>query len=507
VVIKISQYLNLIGLPPKKINDTEEVKTTKQSSKNYYTTIRKGIIEVIEDFMDGNGFPHYYERFFKRQIDETGREVGMTYSDMARIYVSYGFIPKAIKEIVTLAPTFDNFNIIDKTKVDVLKDFIKKIRWNSLYSEIIETLETKGDFFLYWYYEGDNPIPFVRVLESKYVFDIITDESGNIEELYYKKTYAKKIGDKETGEVQTIHYPVTIIFGKGYIRINDKYNYPETGYKILYNKEFEKDVVRVVRVSSFKKHNNTFSDIPAVAYIDPSLIMDNITSDLRYINRLASFPIHWIWDSDIDTNNSSFLPGGLVYGSSKVDVLASGRQGFIKQTEIQNELKSLQFERDIVNKDFYKKTALIREELEEIMGTSDSSKVLEQLRLMLSNKYEKYFYNIRDGFNPLFVSILKSLELYNEDEDKNVSFAPPEIFINTSILDTLSIMNTKLALGLTTMKEEWDKQGMTEKQQEERKENINNEYIENNKDISIEDSVKGMSNEFKQDKNIKGGIK
>jgi len=442
-------------------------------------------------------------------ISEDGNmvEAGISYEDMEKIYVTHSLMPKAIKEIVLLAPLFNNFNTTDSKKNKVLKDSLKQSKWNVLYPEIIETLETKGDFYAYWYYEKDNPIPRIKVLESKNMKEIVLDSNNEPIGYIYEEMKVNKTINEENGTTTPEVFKVQMIFKKGQIRVNDPFTYPDKGYRVFLNKDYEKDVIRLIHIPSFKKQNQEFSTIPAIDYIDSALLMDNITSDLRYINRLAGFPINWAIDLDIDWENSSLIPGGVVNAQTNQRALdnSPSRQGKLQQAEIQNELKSLQFERDIVNKDYAKKTSLIREELEEVMGSSDSSRVLAQLRLLLSNKFEKYFGNIQKGFTDYFISVLKSHNLYEEDEDRCISFEEPDIFINTSVFDSLAILNTKLALGMTTMMEEWDNKELSESSKEQRIKNINREKVLGKEDVSIDDSMKQeqLSNEYKQDTNIK----
>ena len=482
--------------------------------------------------MDGDTFKHYYERFFCRQYDEDGNEVGITYEQMKKIYVTYSLLPRAINEIVLLSPIFENFNTTVKKKIKPLRQATKQMQWNVLYPEIIKTLETKGDFYSYWYYESsqvevkgwnqintpsevywENPIPRIKVLESKNMKDIILDSNNEPLAYVYEEDKVHQTLNDSDGTTTSKTYTVQTIFKKGYIRVNDTFTYPKKGYAIFPNKDFEEDIIRLIYVPSFKNQNDKFSSIPAMEYIDPALVMDNITSDLRYINRLAGFAVNWSVDLDIDWENSSFLPGGVVNSQTSARALENSKQGFIHQVEMKSELKSLQFERDIVNKDYYKKTSLIREELEESMGNSDSSRVLAQLRLLLSNKFEKYVDNIIAGFNPYFTSVLKSTKSYT-DKDKNLSFKSPDIYINTSVFDSLAITNMKLAMGMTTMEEEWDKDDMTEVDKANRKKYINEEKMMGADDISISDgatstatngqaSENELSNEFKQDSNIK----
>ena len=452
----------------------------------------------------------------------------MREEELKKIYNPYGYMKKIITELVTLSPIFDNFTTNSKNKIKPLKKSLKQMNWNMLRSEIIETLETKGDFYAYWFYETsnieklgwnkrddgiwENPIPRVKVLESENITEVTIDNTNTITGFTYKETFVKETIDDTTGNIlNTQTYDVTTIFKKGYIRVNDPVNYPDKGYMVFPNKEWEKDIIRMIYVPSFKKQKDKFSYIPAIDYLDPVLLLNYITSDIRYINRLAGFPINWIIDLDIDWDNSSLMPGGVIKSNTNP---SSQNQGKYQSVEIKSELKTLQYERDLVNKDLYKKIGLIREELEEKMGSSDSSRVLSQLRLTLESKFEKYCNNIAEGFAPYFESLLKANNLWSKTDDC-ITFEMPDIYVNTSIFDDLAIKNTKLAIGETSMQEEWDKKGLTEEEKKVREDNINRDIMMGQNDISISPQVMDvakngqatkMDNQMKQEKNIKTGL-
>ena len=118
-----------------------------------------------------------------------------------------------------------------------------------------------------------------------------------------------------------------------------------------------------------------------------------------------------------------------------------------------------------------------------------------------------------------FKSALYSTDKYNKTDIKNdviYTFEMPDLYINTSIFDDLAITNTKLAIGLTTMMEEWDKQGMTTEEKNKRLKNINDEILMKNKDIQVskevdnivkngQESQMNLDNKLKQDTNLEVG--
>ena len=487
----------------------------------------------MKDFLDNNAYSHYYTRWYCDSNNSLYSE-----EKIQKIYNPYGYMSKIIGELILLFPILKTFNTTNKGKLDVLNNVYKQINWGELGSEVVETLEMKGDFFAYWYYDYsdifvrgwkeikvggkikyENPIPQIKVLESENMVDVIMDSNNKPSAYKYKEYYVDEKIDVATGLVSRFPYEVETIFQKGSIRVNDTYNYPEKGFTISLNKEWEADIIRLIHIPSFKKQKDKFSKIPATEYIDPILILDALTSDLRSINKLYGFPVAWSYDTDIDFDASSIMPGGKVQCTSTSDALTAGKQGYTKFSEIQNELKTIQDEQSLIDSVLYKKIGLIREKLEEKLGSTDSSRVISQLRLLLENKFEKYCNNIAYGMSNYFKSALYSTGKYTKTDIKNdvtYTFEMPDLYINTSIFDDLAITNTKLAIGLTTMMEEWDKQGMTTEEKNKRLKNINDEILMKNKDIQVskevdnivkngQESQMNLDNKLKQDTNLEVG--
>jgi hypothetical protein len=288
-----------------------------------------------------------------------------------------------------------------------------------------------------------------------------------------------------------------MIFKEGYIRVNDPIKY-EKGYEIFPNKEWEKDIVRVGQISTFKNQKDKFSTIPSADYLDNILLLNAITTDVRLANKLLSFPMAWLKDAEVDEDISSFMPGGKVHYNS-IDKIDS-KDAKVDFQEIGNDLSTLKAEKADTESSLYKSSGLIREKLEEILGRSDSSKVIAQLRLTLESKFEKYCMNIAEGLKPMFESMLKCNNLYSETEEFTLSM--PDSFVNTSILERLEIVNAKIALGGTTIQEEWVKEGLDNSEKLQRKKNIEEEVVLGKDDVSFNKGEIKTDNKLKQKTNV-----
>ena len=509
----LSYYLSSIKNLNENYSSTYyDIKDIGIKKYDYYYTDRQQIIYILQNFLNNSAFDDYYARWYCEDNSVLNK-----YTQVKKIYNPYGYMDKIMTELILLSPILKDFNTNARNKLKHLNHATSIINWTELNQEIIETLEMKGDFFAYWYYEisttakkgwnrtedgsYENPIPKIKVLESENLTDITLDSNNKPTAYKYKKSCIAEVMDEETGKIETKAYDIEMIFKEGYIRVNDPHNYPENGFKLSMNKAWESDIIRIIHIPSFKKQGDKFSKIPATKYVDPILVLDALTSDLRYINKLAGFPVAREYDTEVDWGNSSVMPGGRIKCSSTQDALNNGKQGYTNIQQITNNLQTIQDEQSLIDSVLYKKIGLIRERLEEKLGSTDSSRVVSQLRLLLENKFEKYCKNISTGMTPYFKSVLISNSSYtktDERDEKSYSFAMPDMFINTSVFDDLTITNMKLAIGLTTMNEEWTKQGLTDTERAERLKSIKEEVLMKNP----KGDGGGMDNNFKQDTNV-----
>jgi len=180
--------------------------------------------------------------------------------------------------------------------------------------------------------------------------------------------------------------------------------------------------------------------------------------------------------------------------------------------EINNDLQSIKDEIYDAVTDLYKKVCLMREGLEEKLGSSDSSRNISQLRLGLEQKNKKYYTNISVGFETYIKVVLQeSKVLKKKDMKKFISFKVEDILVNNSLFDSLLLTAQKRALGYSTLDSELKEAGMTDAEITKRKELITEELYGKNNDMSFSpneikdrvsngnnlDEIKNLDNNFK----------
>jgi len=451
-------------------------------------------IAIIQDMLNGYEAIHAKNRWKTEcsQLDD---------DDWYKQFITFNYMEKVINELKTLAPYMENFNTDDERKIKILKKTLEEehLNFKQLLYEIYETLETKGDFFAYWSTNEESKvggIPVLKVLESENMYDIQKDPLTNEVIAYiYKEYIVEEELDEDTGTLNEVNArEVTWIFKKGYIRVNDSVKYADSdGYMIFENKPEYSDIIRLIHVPSFKNQKDKFSDIPASEYIDPCLLLDKTDTNRNIINDHLAFPIPIITGGLIDEDNSALIAGGAMYIEPEEWVQNMDKMPTVNFMEISNDIKSLVDEKYDAVTDLYKKACLIREQLEEKLSTSDSSRNISQLRLGIEQKNKKYYKNIAEAFAKYFRVVLKEHKAIKAKEFKikeKFTFEIPDVLVNNSIFDDLLIKLQKRNLGYSTLEEELKTEGMTKQQIENRKRIINEEMYTNTNDMSVDKQPK-----------------
>ena len=471
---------------------------------------RRRQIKIIQDMING------YEAVHAKARWKTAN-ANLSDAEWYAMYVSYEYMTKVIQELKVLAPLMKNFTTEDTKYISVLSTMSRIVDWNQLFFEIYETLETKGDFFATWSTNDESKIdgiPRLRVLETESMDDIQLNPLTNEVEAYiYKETVKDERLDEENGTLDDENSrEVTWIFKKGYIRANDSVKY-EKGYKIFKNKPEYSDIIRIIHIPTFKKQSDKFSKIPAIEYIDPCLLLDRVHTSRSTINDHLGFPFPFIIGGYIDRDKSQLIPGGSACIFPEEWLAEKENQmPQVVQMEINNDLQSIKDEIYDAVTDLYKKVCLMREGLEEKLGSSDSSRNISQLRLGLEQKNKKYYTNISVGFETYIKVVLQeSKVLKKKDMKKFISFKVEDILVNNSLFDSLLLTAQKRALGYSTLDSELKEAGMTDAEITKRKELITEELYGKNNDMSFSpneikdrvsngnnlDEIKNLDNNFK----------
>lgn len=136
------------------------------------------------------------------------------------------------------------------------------------------------------------------------------------------------------------------------------------------------------------------------------------------------------------------------------------------------------------------------------VGSSDSSKVMQQVNARMEKKIERYIDNIIDAFTVYFKILFLENNVYNE-YDENFSFEKPRSIIKNSAYDDLLLDQLGLNTGKYTIKDLLKKSGKTDKEIEEHFKQLNKEMVNGNDDITVssevEHTVKNANSQITQE--------
>jgi len=461
---------------------------------------RKQAIECIRDLRYGNSFIHNKQAYYEEE-----KSIALTDEELKKLFVSMNYMTRVIKEVVTLAPLLKQLKLPNRKKVDRRNNKMKKAleenEWDLLFYEIIDTLEECGDAFLEIYFIKNNPIPQLRLLDSGKLINIIQDDYGNIKAYVYEDEIVSEElnewGDLDLTNSRTVKW----IFERGKTTIIDPSNYAydeeglvikdEKGKKVIQpivkkNKTVFANEFLLLHIPSFKRQGQVFSDIPSSGYVDYCIWADAISTDFRYTNRLAGFPISIIMDGQL-APNSSRSPGGFIFINSK-DTMGGNKADF-KSIEIKNKLETYEREWDRVENALFETASLMRPENKSKASGSDSSRVYAQGQIPLELKLRRYLTSVNKTMTKFF-EIAQLSDGYKEGF--KYSFIMPDPIIENSKFDKNLLNMQALSIGTKTIEDLLREDGLNDKEIAEKIKQINAEFYEKNKDISISKEAKNQ---------------
>ena len=433
---------------------------------------------------------NWWEKFFiSKNSEGCIQESRDTYKKQL-VYLSY--MSTLIETIVLMCPyphIFDRTNNLTPEQALYLKNELKKLNWRNLFSQIIESLETEGDKFFQICFDEDLKEFYLLSLETKDMEKIVLDENNRFPEYYlYNRKRTITDFDKSVGFFNNRTVTDKFVFTKGGYIFYDGQTPPTEESAVFYkNHEVLGDsIIPIIHVKSLseKRDKSGFSNIPAVSYLDVMMVLMSTDTDRRLNNRLAGFPRTFVIDGVIDFERSSLDAGGVIY--VKTDESANeGRfdskviQAQVKHLEITNGMASLNNERNDILDILYNIVGIMRPRLEERMGASDSSKAIAQFRIKHEAKNRKYLENTIEAFAVFFGILLRykfGLEL--NDSTKKIYLEVPDIVVNSSIFDELTLETQRLSIGMTSIANELRRQGLTKEQIDKHMEEITNEVFQ-----------------------------
>lgn len=479
---------------------------------------RKEVIKIIKEMRNGKSYEHFKNKFFdpnkQRDYDSISDE------NKKRLYVTKDAIEEVISKLVAFCPILELDAQLHKDKLNILKPILKSINWTSLNTTIYDILESKGDCFLYYYFEEIEDIstkskayvPCVTIIPTEEISDIILDKFGRPTTYVWQTTKYDRYFDFESKRVvEDNKQDVIIVFERGQVTMLATDGTKKKGTALVKNKKGDisilnkteypeslSDLFSIIHIKSNDIANCPFSRIPADKYIDDSLRLDQIESDIRGSNRIIGFPKIYVIDGTL-TAGSMNIGGYAEIKSDREDTSDTEKQNAfntglnthkpnqaqVKDIQISNDLRSMFNERNDVYDSLHEKAGLTPPSLNVRLSSSDSSKVYQQINRRMEQKIWIYVQNIINGFKPFFESILKLNNMYDEVQDVDLSFKMPTAILRDSAYDRALTNSLMLKSGEVTLQQLWREQGKTEDEIKLLTEEINKELMLGNSDVQI----------------------
>lgn len=468
----------------------------------------------------GEAFNQYKEKFYLA-------EGTMPEEKIKKLFIDYKLLNKVISLFTSYCPDLTavvgDAIIDDKTgakkskaiktrrdqKVSLVREALTAIGWKSLNQQIYDILESEGDAFFYIYFDEQSKnskvkIPKLKLLPSKNMKSILLDESSKPKAYIYKdKLYDEEI-DYTKGEVkETNEREYILVFEKGQVHMIDN-NKTSKGSgleldgkgkvvvtKSTKNKDSYADMIPIIHVPAKKTQDEKFSIIPAEDYVDLCLQISQIHSDIRAINRNLGFPRTVLLDCEFIAGDGQ-IGGVRIAQTTKAqgdDSLDSPKQGQIIDLQLKNGQDSNFTELQVAIDNLYDTVGITNPSLMMRVGSSDSSKVMQQVNIRMEQKIEGYVDSIIQAFIPYFKVLLTENNLYDEETDTGFSFTKPKSLIKNSAYDELLISQLALNNGEATLESLLRQKGMTDSAIAKHMEEINEEIRNGTDDISVSKQV------------------
>lgn len=467
---------------------------------------RKQVIEKVEAVLNQDAFPYYKEKFYNPNNSNGNEDV------MRKLFTDYKLLNQVLENFKSFCPTLKptiitkgkNKKTIEK-KQRLVETALNSIVWNKLNSEIYDMLETNGDVFFYIYFDNKLiedkkdkfKIPKISLLTSSNMIDILKDDTNEVTAYIYQEDIVRDVIDYTNGEITNENLGnATYVFQKGEVLryLEDKkekgnLSVDEKGIlkiKKVPNSDSYKDLIPIIHIPSNKRQNEKFSVIPAQDYVELCLQLMQIQSDIRATNRQLGFPRITLLDC-------KYVEGDGRIGGVKRAISTNEENDYLdKQGQIVQHAsatnESFFTEEDRVTDYLYNLVGVTNPTLMKRVGSSDSSKVLQQVNARMEKKIERYIDNIIEAFKVYFKILFIENGVYTED-DNGYSFEKPRSIIKNSVYDEFLIDQLGLNNGTYTVEDILKKYGKSNDEIEEHFKQINKEMVNGKNDISVSKEV------------------
>lgn len=463
---------------------------------------RKEVIKKINDVIYQDAFPYYKEKFYNPNSEKSNDTV------MKQLFTDYKLLSQVLENFKSFCPTLKPKQISSSNKKKILEKkqklvetALKTISWDKLNSEIYDILETTGDVFFYIYFD-DNiiknkkdkfKIPKISLLTTQNMTDIIKDDSNETVAYIYEEAINETKIDYDTGNVTNQSLgDAKYIFTKGEVfrylkgkKEKGNLSVDEKGVlkiKKIPNSSSYEDIIPIIHIPSNKLQNEKFSVIPAQDYVELCLRLMQIQSDIRATNRQLGFPRITLLDC-------KYIEGdGRIGGVKRAISISEENQYMDKQGQVIQHAsatnESFFTEEDRVTDYLYNLVGVTNPSLMKRVGSSDSSKVMQQVNARMERKIERYIDNIIEAFRVYFKILFIENNVYTEF-DEGYSFEKPRDIIKNSSYDNLLLDQLGLNTGKYTIKDLLKKDGKTDHEIEEHFNQLNKESMNGKNDITV----------------------
>lgn len=482
---------------------------------------RRSVIEKVDTVLNGDAFQYYKEKFFNANSVSSNEE------SVRQLFTDFKKLSQVLDNFKSFCPLLEPQNIPDsnpnrEVKSDLVKLALKTLGWKKLNEDIYDLLETEGDVFFYIYFDPKDVeyrgrkyrVPKLSLLSSKDVINIVKDDANNTVAYVYEQNSKKEYIDYADGTVKTDDGgKATYIFKKGEaIRYIDSkkedgmLSIDEDGRLIVTSRTNSKsyaEMIPIIHISGNKRQDEKFSVIPAQDYVEVCLHLMQIESDIRATNRQSGFPTVTLLDCQYVDGDGRI--GGVRVAETTIserlseEGIVNIKGQVIQHTPATNE--SFFKEEDRVTDSLYNLVGVTNPTLMQRVGSSDSSKVIQQVNARMERKVEKYIDNIIEAFTIYFKILFLENNLY-DSEDETFSFQKPRSILKNSAYDDMLIDTMGLNSGIYTLREILQR-SKTKEEIDEHMTQINKEVI-GKYDVSVQDNNSENSNNDSENDNING---
>jgi len=446
----------------------------------------------------GESFEFFKSKFvLEKNLKNSDGQLMVTDEELKKIYIDYNYMDSIIKKLVSYCPDLVNVFTRDSEKRKFIKDALNEIDWNLLLNEIYDGLEESGDMFLEIFFDDEeDKIPKLMVLDSFNMKRALLNDKNRYKQYVYEEWVEDEYADLGSGEIiDNIDRERIVIYEKGRKvildplfdednkLIKDEKGNKQYGVDTIINRDSYINDFPLIHIKGYKKQRDEFSEIPAEHYIDPSLLLVSILSNIRQCNLNLGFPILAIIDGILGSG-SRRTPAGFLEINTKATGVPDGKQAQLQDVQIKNDLNSMFKEFTVARDDLFGKAGLITPSLLEKLNI-DSSRVIQQLNLPSENKIELYVDSIIKAMQLWFKILLKENDMYDEETDKNLSFQKPKFIIKSSPFDQLLYEQSEIKSTKKSRKEIYIENGDSDEEIELRENEINEELGDENKDKSV----------------------